>query len=238
MTGGLAYELTRLLGGDWHGSYGTVPAPGHSKRDRSLSIKSNPHNPNDVILHSFAGEQWKTIKDELRRRGILLAMGWRHRPAFVCSNIEKAKAKQHDTKAAQRRSTSQKALWVWRQSLSARGTVVEHYLRGREIEINPLPDLLRYLPPKPPRHPYPAMVAPFGLPVEREPGRLTMNDEDVRGVHLTYLDGIEKAPIEPNRKMLGACKGMPIVLAPRMMASLWRSVKASRPRSQRTKAGA
>lgn len=69
MTGGLAYELTRLLGGDWHGSYGTVPAPGHSKRDRSLSIKSNPHNPNDVILHSFAGEQWKTIKDELRRRG-------------------------------------------------------------------------------------------------------------------------------------------------------------------------
>ena len=82
------------------------------------------------------------------------------------------------------------------------------------------------------------MIAPFGLPVEHEPGHLTMNEDDVRGVHLTYLDGSKKAPIEPDRKMLGACKGMPIVLAPPNDGLALAICEGSRPRSQHTKAGA
>lgn len=34
-----AQEITRHHGGDWHGSYGTFPAPGHSKHDRGVTVK-------------------------------------------------------------------------------------------------------------------------------------------------------------------------------------------------------
>jgi hypothetical protein len=74
---------------------------------------------------------------------------------------------------------------------------------------------LRFLPPtKPERHP--AMIVAFGIPEEPEPGRLSINDGAVRGVHLTLLkpDGSGKADIEPNKIMVGKSTGSPIVLAP------------------------
>jgi hypothetical protein len=63
--------ITRALGGDWYGSYGCAPAPGHSRKDRSLKISAHPTDPSDVILHSFAEEDWRPIKDDLRRQGLL-----------------------------------------------------------------------------------------------------------------------------------------------------------------------
>jgi hypothetical protein len=63
--------ITRALGGDWYGSYGCAPGPGHSRKDRSLKISAHPTNPCDVTLHSFAGDDWRPIKDDLRRQGLL-----------------------------------------------------------------------------------------------------------------------------------------------------------------------
>jgi hypothetical protein len=63
--------ITRALGGDWHGTYGRAPGPGHSRKDRSLKISAHPTDPNDVILHSFAGDEWMPVKDDLRRLGLL-----------------------------------------------------------------------------------------------------------------------------------------------------------------------
>jgi hypothetical protein len=63
--------ITRALGGDWYGTYGCAPGPGHSRKDRSLKISAHPTDPNDVILHSFAGDDYKSIKDDLRRQGLL-----------------------------------------------------------------------------------------------------------------------------------------------------------------------
>ena len=58
---------------------------------------------------------------------------------------------------------------------------------------------------------YPAMIAAFGLPDEYEPGCLRL--DDTTGVHLTFLDGANKAPIERKKQMRGTCKGKPLVLA-------------------------
>lgn len=33
-----AREITRAHGGDWYGTYGLVPGPGHSDDDRSLKV--------------------------------------------------------------------------------------------------------------------------------------------------------------------------------------------------------
>lgn len=63
--------ITRALGGDWYGTYGCAPGPGHSRKDRSLKVSPHPSDPSDVILHSFSDDDWKPIKDELRRLGLL-----------------------------------------------------------------------------------------------------------------------------------------------------------------------
>lgn len=59
------------------------------------------------------------------------------------------------------------------------------------------------------------MIAAHGMPEEYEPGRLRI--EEVSGVRLTFLDGPYKARIPDlpdGRKVLGVCKGEPIVIAP------------------------
>src|SRR5262249_21738680 len=63
--------ITRALGGDWYGSYGLAPGPGHSRQDRSPMITAHPTDSSDVSLHSFAGDDWKPIKDDLRRQGLV-----------------------------------------------------------------------------------------------------------------------------------------------------------------------
>ena len=80
----------------------------------------------------------------------------------------------------------------------------------------PLPATLRFLPPNPPKYPYPALLAGFGLPAEPEPSVLELLEDAVAGVHLTCLaaDGSGKAPIEPVRKIIGVDVREPIALAP------------------------
>jgi Toprim domain len=108
-----------------------------------------------------------------------------------------------------------KALWLWQQSRPAEGTIVEAYLTARGLKLECLPATLRFLPMTKPEY-HPAMIAPFGIPEEPEPGHLAIDDGAVRGVHLTLLkpDGSGKADIEPNKIMIGRSTGWPIVLAP------------------------
>src|SRR5215203_1742178 len=67
----LAKDITRRLGGDWHGTYGAVPGPGHSRRDRSLTIRDHSSSPDDVFIKSFAGDDELAIKQEWRRQDLL-----------------------------------------------------------------------------------------------------------------------------------------------------------------------
>jgi 5S rRNA maturation endonuclease (ribonuclease M5) len=67
----LARRVTEHLGGKWHGTYGRAPGPGHSRQDDSLQISPHESDPDDVVLHSFCGDDWQLIKDDLRARGVL-----------------------------------------------------------------------------------------------------------------------------------------------------------------------
>jgi RecA-family ATPase len=66
----LARAITNALGGDWNGDYGAVPGPGHSPADRSVTVRDDDTG-RDVLVHSFAGDDWKSIKDGWRRAGLL-----------------------------------------------------------------------------------------------------------------------------------------------------------------------
>jgi hypothetical protein len=64
-----AEAITRAYGGEWHGSYGTIPTPGHSAKDRGTTVRDA--DDGDVLFNSFNGADWRDLKDECRRRGLL-----------------------------------------------------------------------------------------------------------------------------------------------------------------------
>jgi hypothetical protein len=210
----LAREATIALGGEWHGSYGLAPGLGHSKHDRSLTIRPHRDRTDDLVISSFVGDDYKAVKDELRRRGILPERDFRHpvAPDPVAAEKIKAAARERERLDAEneaRRRWYANQLWKLRQPIQ--GTLAEAYLRiGRSFGNLPLPplDMLGFLPAgvADRKIPYPAMIAAHGLPEEYEPGRLRIGE--VSGVRLTFLQGPHKAPVDDPRKALGPCKGV------------------------------
>ena len=94
----------------------------------------------------------------------------------------------------------------------ARGSLVEAYLHSRGIEC--VPDILRMVK----YSGLSALCAPFGIPEEPEPGRLSIRPPQIAGVHLTFLraDGSGKAADAKGRSkiMIGRGHDFPLVLAP------------------------
>lgn len=98
-----------------------VPGPGHSKSDRSLSIRIDRHG--QLIVHSHAGDDWKKCKDYVRER---LGLGrWErvrkdHQAQFraISSGVDLEKEKKKKI-----------ALRVWSEAVNPIGSMVEFYLR-------------------------------------------------------------------------------------------------------------
>src|SRR5262245_59923734 len=61
-------QIARALGGDVCGNQVLVPGPGHSPKDRSLSIRLIESAPNGFLLYSFAGDDPIVCKDYLSEK--------------------------------------------------------------------------------------------------------------------------------------------------------------------------
>lgn len=211
--------IARALGGEVVSGSVCAPGPGHSPRDRSLSIAISARAPNGFLVHSYAGDDALTCLDYVRAKLGL--------PAFEASVAPQKRgtgahqARQAPAKAAseppngdsaQSERKAEMAGWLWgaREPVS-KSNPAGLYLRKRGYG-GPFPATLGYLPPNG-KHP-PALIAAFGFADEPEPGLLAP-PAVVRGVHLTRLTPSgEKASIEPVKIMLGPSMGLPIVLAP------------------------
>jgi hypothetical protein len=136
----------------------------------------------------------------------------RGRPVFNRRPVQQARDVPvvTDPDEAARRLEVAQALWRRRQP--APGTIVENYLRQARGYGGSIPDTIGFLPPRG-DHP-PAMISAFGLSDEPEPGRMTLREEEVRGVHITRLaaDGSAKVG-DPSKIIIGRCLGTPIVLS-------------------------
>lgn len=59
-----AQSVARALGGQVSGRDRVLaPGPGHSRKDRSLSIKIDPSAADGFVVHAFAGEDWRVARD-------------------------------------------------------------------------------------------------------------------------------------------------------------------------------
>jgi hypothetical protein len=60
-------EMARRLGGEVSGQQVLCPGPGHSDKDRSLSVKLNAKG-DGIVVHSFSGDDIITAKDHVRKK--------------------------------------------------------------------------------------------------------------------------------------------------------------------------
>jgi hypothetical protein len=212
-----AQSIVKHLGGEWfpRHNYGLAPGPGHSKRDRSLKITPHATDKDDVVVHSFTGDDVLELKRKWREEGMLPrgGKGNASEPYRPVKPVAAPREEPQDHSKAER--DDRVISWLWGKSEPA-GAVVKTYFSSRRIELEPWPRTIRFLPASPPKHPYPAMLVPAGMPDEPAPSVYVMPQERIKGVHLTYLkpDGGGKAPVSPSRRMIGNIKGSPLALIP------------------------
>ncbi|PZR35479.1 toprim domain-containing protein [Caulobacter segnis] len=164
--------IVRRLGGDLYdeGRRANIPAPGHSRRDRSVSLLERDGR---LVIHTFGGSDWRAVRDHLRDLGLLGPSGARP-PAPPAVET----ASDHERTA--RRDA---ALRLWEQGRPVAGTLSERHCRGRGVVgVIPGPEALRHHPGaplavyRPTRAARPALMA----------GVLDA-DGTVTAIELTYL---------------------------------------------------
>jgi putative DNA primase/helicase len=192
-------EMAQALGGGKVGGKWIARCPGHDDRKPSLSICEA--DDGKVLIKCFAGCEQAQVIAALRARGL-----WPNNDRFQAKTIRPpSRQPSHRQRDGEADRTSA-ALKIWRSAAPAANTLVETYLQSRGIDTTP-PTSLRFHPAL--QHPsgglWPCMVALVTDGVERAP----------LAIHRTYLarDGAGKAPIEPQKLMLGPCRGGVVRLA-------------------------
>jgi hypothetical protein len=61
-------SIARALGGEISGRQILAPGPGHSRGDRSLSVRIEPEAPDGFLVHPFAGDDPIICKNYIRRQ--------------------------------------------------------------------------------------------------------------------------------------------------------------------------
>jgi putative DNA primase/helicase len=189
--------VARALGGSVSGRSVVAPGPGHSRADRSLSIRIDPDAPDGFIVHSFAGDDWRECQDYVRHALGLRTWERRHRQSprrwsRPCPVVP-------DDDLGHR---SALALRFWNEARDPHGTTVADYLasRGLTLPDHFAGDVIRFHPAlKFESARAGAMVALFRDIRTNEPC----------GIHRTFLDG---AGCKLDRKMLGRVKHAAIKL--------------------------
>jgi putative DNA primase/helicase len=193
-----AETIATALGGRKAGSGWMARCPTHDDREPSLSIRDA--DDGKVLVRCHAGCDQERVIATLRSRGLWMENGPRR---FIRPAPRAATMRQPDGDDA-RRSTA--ALAIWQSAKSASGSLVEAYLASRGLHLPPPPTLRFHIGLK---HPsggmWPAMVA-----------LVTRGHDDTPlAIHRTFLasNGGGKAPVDPQKMMLGPCRGGAVRLA-------------------------
>src|SRR6185437_3636151 len=140
-----------------------APGPGHSRADRSLSIKLVPGAPDGFVVYSHAGDDPIHCRDYVRER--LGLPSWR--PCRPNEKRSPAPARRSAPARDEGKSENRAiALWIWQESQNPRGTIAEAYLKSRALQLTDdiAGDVVRFHPRvwhKTSQMPLAAMVALF-----------------------------------------------------------------------------
>lgn len=191
-------EIVKVLGGHRTGAGWMACCPAHDDGSPSLAIKIG--DDGRLLVRCHAGCEQRAVIAALAGRGL-----W-HRPGTADVDVMAATASRARPRLDDRMRTIS-ALKLWASAAPARGTLVEAYLASRGITLPP-PGRLKFAARA--QHPsgssWPCMV-----------GLVTRGSDDQPVALLrTFLapDGRGKAPVLPDKMMLGPCRGGAVRLAP------------------------
>jgi putative DNA primase/helicase len=194
-----AEMIAKALGGRKAGSGWTAHCPAHNDREPSLSIRAA--GDGKALVRCHAGCDQERVISALRSRGLWPENG-SHAPG---RSAPRATATSQPDRDESKRTEI--ALGIWKATTPADGGPVETYLASRGLRL-PLPPTIRFHAKL--KHPsgeiWPAMVA-----------LVTRGSDDMPlAIHRTFLarDGSGKAPVDPQKMMLGSCRGGAVRLAP------------------------
>ena len=190
-----AEAIARALGGHKVGGTWMARCPAHDDRTPSLAIRDA--DDGKVLVYCHAGCDQARVIDALRSLGLWECFDADHTASTCRQRHALANDGQSSCDDAKRTAD---ALRIWRTAKPPAGTILETYLRSRGLSLLP-PSTLRFHDSL--RHRsgsiWPAMVA-----------LVTRGTDETRlAIHRTFLsrDGAGKAPVAPNKMMLGPCRG-------------------------------
>jgi putative DNA primase/helicase len=184
--------IAKALGGRRAGAGWIARCPAHDDRKPSLSIRDADEGK--VLVHCHASCDQRRVIAALRSRRLWDEYGHRQ---FTCPT-PRAPANDNENRDETKRSKAAQA--IWQAAMPAGGTLVETYLVSRGLRLPPSSNLRFHDKLK---HPssgvWPAMVALVTRGVDHKP----------LAIHRTFLarDGGGKAPVDPQKMMLGPCRG-------------------------------
>jgi putative DNA primase/helicase len=197
------------LDGSITGASISCPGPGHSRKDRSLSVTPSIAAPAGFLVFSHAGDDTIQCLDYVRARLGIPAFAPRGRPRAAVPKLSHEAlsasgiANQRASEAAPN-PNADLARKIWRDAVDIRGTLAEKYLKSRGFSLDgeDWHRVLRFHP-----------ECPFGA--DRAPAMISlMRDfftDEPRCIQRTHLtaDGVK---IE--RQMLGPSKCAAIKIDP------------------------
>jgi putative DNA primase/helicase len=200
-------DVARALGGELSGRQVLAPGPGHSPRDRSLAVRLSRSAPDGLLVFSHCGDDWRLCREHVGAR-LGLARCRPDRAALVAPSARfpiHTLCGDNDTDDARR---TRRALAIWSESASPRGTPAWRHLAARGIALSELPSRIHTVLRWHPRCPWDTggvrhgcMVALWTHAVSGEP----------RAIHRTAITG---AGAKVGRKTLGPNAGCVIRLWP------------------------
>ena len=187
-----AHTIAKALGGRKSGSDWIAHCPAHQDRTPSLAIHTT--DDGQVLVHCHAGCRQDQVIARLKSLGL-----W---PGNGARSFGRTTPKE----GAENWKRTQAALAIWQQASPAQGTLVETYLASRGLT-----SLRRR------RCAFTRAEAPLGGIWPAMVALVTRGVDDVPlAIHRTFLarDGSGKAPVDPQKMMLGPCRGGAVRLAP------------------------
>ena len=129
----------RLLGGDVIGRDAVAaPGPGHSPRDRSLTVKFAAHAPDGFVAYSHCGDDWRDCRDHVRAQLGLPAWqpGDGRDRRVPPSQVKEFDRSATDAEGERRERSAEdlirinRAREIWDGGVCPRATLAELYLRS------------------------------------------------------------------------------------------------------------
>ncbi len=200
--------IARALHGEVQGQRVLAPGPGHSRIDRSLSVRLSSTAPGGFVVKSFADDDFAACRDHV---GAVLGLPsdfWRTkgqgggsaRPLAYVAAREPAPGLDHAERIARARA-------IWDTASDAHGNCVEVYLRSRGLDLPVGADVLRFNPRTPWREDSGEVIrVPAMVGCLRE-----IQGDAITGVHKTRLT---REGAKVGRKMQGKAGGSAIKLDP------------------------